>query len=225
MDREGEVQHLGQGNPLPIDERRIGHPEESPDVHQERNPEDGGLVLESYRQYLQLARDARIPLQRAMELGREKFPHPLNEWQPNHRVEIRNELISQFGAGNVFQEAYRQLRVEISSGACRQVHMMVGPPGSGKSTFSQNLIAPGNVIFDSAACTRRARGAVLNMGKKYGKPVHAWVLKTVLDTCIIRNSSRNELKKVPNDAIARAWQSLHELPPLMSDGFASITFR
>ena len=180
------------------------------------------LDLEQYRDLVKTFESEGMPLLEAMSTARKLHPHRLNEPQTGGIIEIRNELINTYGAADVFREAYRQLRAELQSGGVKEILMMVGAPGAGKSHYSLSSVCRGQIIFDSAGATPRARKAVVNMAKEHGARVSAMIVNTPLRVCLQRQSSRGPDKAVPADVVTAAWNSVQAFPPTMAEGFDAV---
>lgn len=97
--------------------------------------------------------------------------------------------------------------------------LMVGLPGSGKSTWLARHAEPGRVYFDATLTHRRDRRTLIKLAGAV--PVHAVWLHTPLAECLARNALREGDRRVPDAVIARMAAGLAH-PPDVSEGLVSV---
>jgi predicted kinase len=124
-------------------------------------------------------------------------------------------------SGEAFADASRRLRDEVlADPSVDAVHVMVGPPGSGKSHWASNH--SGRAIVDGCHADAGRRRALAKRIKDAGKrPVAVWV-KTPPAECLRRNNKRQPPKRVPRQVIQRQAWELEKRPPRRSEGWAEV---
>jgi predicted kinase len=108
----------------------------------------------------------------------------------------------------------------LRSARVSQGIVLIGTPGSGKSTWAKANDQSGIVIFDGCFARPRTRQRAAHAGTRSGKPVIAVWLRTPLYVCIERVEAR--ARKVPIDKVREIHAQLLELPPSVHDGFTRV---
>jgi predicted kinase len=121
-----------------------------------------------------------------------------------------------------WETCFGVLEEALRSGTVRRVVMLVGLPGSGKSTWAQSADAPDTVIFDGFFGFPHRRERLLKLAKSYGVPVEAAWVTTDLETCLARNAQRSEDRRVPEETIRVMANQLSLTPPMLEEGFAKL---
>lgn len=109
-----------------------------------------------------------------------------------------------------------------------QVTLLVGVPGSGKSTWAYGRQcalddAHSMVIVDATFSRRAERAPVIQMAAQRQVPVHAVVFMTPLLECWRRNSTRSPDRRVPFQVLVNMEENLRLNPVTLDEGFHSIT--
>lgn len=115
----------------------------------------------------------------------------------------------------LFREALEGARVE-------QVVMMVGMPGSGKSTCARTMDRDGVVVLDSTFVEPERRRQILQIARQFGTPVVAVWVDTEWEVCVRRNAERAEDRRVPVEVMRGMHQRLHDNRPREEEGFAVV---
>ena len=116
-------------------------------------------------------------------------------------------------AAEAWALADRELQEACTSGGYKKVVLLVGVPGSGKSTWLSRHEDPKVVYFDACFSSRFLRQTYLERIRGWGlDPEIIWV-RTNLQVCLLRNSRRPPNRKVPLEVIHRMWERLEFSPP------------
>jgi predicted kinase len=119
-------------------------------------------------------------------------------------------------------DCYRKLAETLARGAARKVVLLVGLPGSGKSTFARAHDAEDLVIFDGLFIDRTRRSRVLEIAREANVPVEAVWFDLPLELCRQRNAGRSLDRRIPEDVLSQLHQQLANDPPSLAEGFASL---
>lgn len=113
-------------------------------------------------------------------------------------------------------QALDKLRSELNRPTEKTLYVMIGAPGSGKSTWSMNQYFSQNysIIFDACCLTKSDRYDVLSVGRLYPntKIVGVVVCADFL-TLKKRNNNRETAKRVPLSKLSVMYESL-EMPSM-----------
>jgi hypothetical protein len=103
-----------------------------------------------------------------------------------------------------------------------KVYLMVGPQGSGKSTWvaSQLHAKEHAVFFDAILVKRSERAEILARVKSFGIPAVAVWLRTPLEACLARNAARPTDQVVPAQNIRNVFAAVE--PPTLVEGFERV---
>lgn len=82
------------------------------------------------------------------------------------------------------------------------------------------LIRGDTVVADATHLNVGSRAPLIELGKKYGVELVSIVMNTSYETCISRNSKRDEYSVVPGETIRKMANSLST--PTKSEGFTSV---
>lgn len=99
--------------------------------------------------------------------------------------------------------------------------LMVGLPGSGKSTWLVDHAKPGRLYVDATFCVPEFRAPFIEIAKQVGKPVISIWVDTSFEVCLERNAERPADRRVPDELYDGWWASLLESPPSESEGLAA----
>ena len=117
-----------------------------------------------------------------------------------------------------WNKSFAKLHRALSSDRFHKLVLMVGVPGSGKSTWLSSNRETGAVYFDATFTRRRERKPVIKAAKKYGKSVEAVVMATPINVCIDRNRCRTSDRMVPEEILEKMSANLLGDPPTLSEG-------
>jgi predicted kinase len=121
-----------------------------------------------------------------------------------------------------WETCFSQLEGLLRGGTIRRVVMLVGLPGSGKSTWSRAADSADTVVFDGFFGFPHRRERLLALSKSFGVPVEAVWVTTDLGTCLARNAQRSEDRRVPEETIRMMADQLSKTPPRLEEGFAKL---
>lgn len=97
--------------------------------------------------------------------------------------------------------------------------LMVGLPGSGKSTWLVDHAKPGRLYVDATFCVPEYRAPFIQIAHEAGKPVVALWVDTPFEVCLARNAEHPPDRQVPEELYDGWWASLLETPPSETEGF------
>lgn len=100
--------------------------------------------------------------------------------------------------------------------------LLAGAPGAGKSTHLAETREEGAAYFDATMADPRWRDPLLQIAQEVGKPVDVLVFDTSLETCLERNRSRGEDRRVPEHVVRNISRKLERRPPSISEGFRRV---
>ena len=100
--------------------------------------------------------------------------------------------------------------------------LLVGIPGSGKSTWAAEQEHPADIFFDATFSRRAEREPLIQMAKAAGVEVEAFVFLTPISICLARNWKRPEDRRVPYPVMASMLENLRKEPVTVDEGFARI---
>lgn len=100
--------------------------------------------------------------------------------------------------------------------------LLVGPPGSGKSTWLEENKEADTVYFDATNTQTKKRAQLILTAEKAGKPISAVVFKTPVEVCEERNSQRPPGRRVPDFVVQQMATRLDEEPPTEEEGLESV---
>ena len=130
-------------------------------------------------------------------------------WSPERRRTVWGTCV------RLFREAMEERRFE-------QVIMMIGIPGSGKSSYARAADRENVVVLDSTFVEPERRWQILQMAKQYNVPVMAVWMDTEWDVCVARNAERPEDRRVPVEVMQGMYQRLFDERPREEEGFGEV---
>lgn len=125
--------------------------------------------------------------------------------------------------GEAWAQAHRALRSELADPAVRDVLVMIGCPGSGKSSWlSWQVDVDERVAFDAVNADPARRRALAKRIADAGKHPIAVVVRSPLALCIDRNAARPPDRRVPEAVLRRAWAHLLCWPVMHDEGWLEV---
>ena len=122
-----------------------------------------------------------------------------------------------------FAHVARTLRDEIlPDPSIHTIYVMIGPPGSGKSTWAKENAAPGSCILDACHAYPPKRKAILGRLKRCGKRAVAVWMRTPLFTCWDQDARRGPPKTVGRTKIGAQYEEIESNPPRLSQGWDEV---
>lgn len=102
--------------------------------------------------------------------------------------------------------------------------LLVGPPGSGKSTWLAHNKQPNTVYFDATNTQKKKRRKLILVAREAGKPISAVAFSTPVEMCEERNATRPPGRRVPHFVVQQMATQLADEPPSEEEGFESVVF-
>lgn len=118
-----------------------------------------------------------------------------------------------------WREAMRAFREQLDDPDVLDVAVMIGIPGSGKSTWAQRHDVPRSVIFDAVWSRAGRRVALASRIRRAGKTAIAVWVKTPIGLCMQRQAERPAWRRVPEATIRRNALDLKRQPPTWHEGW------
>ena len=103
-----------------------------------------------------------------------------------------------------------------------KVYLLIGPQGSGKSTWARRITIeePLSILFDAILVKRSERSPILAKARERGVPAVAVWFRTPLAVCLARNSVRPADEIAAEQGIRNVYAAVE--PPSPSEGFAEV---
>lgn len=112
-----------------------------------------------------------------------------------------------------WEESRRVFLEALSSGTYKKVVLLMGAPGSGKSTWLASHQKEGVLYFDATLKNWRSREPYVVSARKQGIPVEVVWLDTPLEECLRRNAGRTPDRKVSEGIVTSMWETINRFPP------------
>lgn len=125
---------------------------------------------------------------------------------------------------SAWAQAYAALKAALATKKYSTVVLMIGSPGSGKSTWLHYNEKPNCIYFDATFVSAKSRKPVIRMAQQYNTPVEAVVMQTSIEVCKQRNALREPDRRVPDQTLCLMAQKMIAGRPRESEGFSKITF-
>lgn len=107
----------------------------------------------------------------------------------------------------------REYSEALASGSYKKVVLMMGAPGSGKSTWYSKNKQQGVLYFDAVFKNPKSREAFVRQARRLNLPVEVVWLDTPLEECLRRNSLRTPDRKVEEGIVKGMWETIQKFPP------------
>ena len=141
----------------------------------------------------------------------------------HHLISPTGEYVwTKEGITEAWNKSFSKLHRALASDRFYKLVLMVGVPGSGKSTWLKSNRESNVVYFDATFTTRKERKPVLKAAKKHGKSVEAVVMTTPINVCLDRNRCRTKDRMVPEDILEKMTANLLGDPPTLGEGFDTV---
>lgn len=114
---------------------------------------------------------------------------------------------------HAWAESRRALKAALLDARITEVVVMVGTPGSGKSTWAAANDLPHRVIFDAVFADPGRRRQIARQIRAAGKDAICVWVRTPLDECLRRQALRPVWRRVPGAVCHRAALAFHLHPP------------
>jgi tRNA uridine 5-carbamoylmethylation protein Kti12 len=147
-------------------------------------------------------------------------------------IHINPDHFLQTDAGRVFtselnveawKRSYEALTVALlNATAAATIYVLVGPQGSGKSTWARTLVENDEqaIVFDAILVKQSEREPILRAARARQVPSIAVWFRTPLETCLARNAARPQDEVVPERGVRNVHAAVE--PPTTDEGFHSI---
>jgi predicted kinase len=138
------------------------------------------------------------------------MPQGVGRWTPDNVAEA-------------WAQASRALRSELADPETRVVLVMVGCPGSGKSTWLGAQPDRADVVaFDAVWAEPKRRASIVKRIADAGKLPIAVVVTSPRALCHERNNARPPWRRVPESFVDRAWSQIVAWPVSPAEGWARV---
>jgi hypothetical protein len=121
-----------------------------------------------------------------------------------------------------WSSAKTALNLALADEGTHRLVLLVGLPGSGKTTWLESHQEPGSVYFDATLTRETDRNKLVRMASAYSRPTFAVVLITPFNVCAERNASRNRGRIIAPDVMMRMKRQLLAAPPTSDADLAGV---
>lgn len=115
-----------------------------------------------------------------------------------------------------------RVRVLLADPRFKELVLLVGIPGAGKSSWLREHADPSAIYVDATFCSRKTRLPFIEIASSLGKPIKAVLLHTPFEECLRRNALRTPDRQVPEIKMQSFHQDLLSEPPSMQEGFKEV---
>ena len=119
-------------------------------------------------------------------------------------------------------ESMRTLRAALADDEVDTVGILIGIPGSGKTTWANKHDRPGLVLFDAVWANARRRASMAARIRAAGKDALAVWVKTPLSIALLRNAQRPPWRQVPEPVCRDAAIRLRRARPHKREGWSQL---
>jgi len=122
-----------------------------------------------------------------------------------------------------WQQCFTALDTALqSSNVSTRVYLLIGPQGSGKSTWARRkrIEEPHSIFFDAILVKRSERSPILAKTRERGVPAVAVWFRTPLAVCLTRNAARPIDEIAAEQGIRNVYAAVE--PPSFAEGFEEV---
>jgi hypothetical protein len=101
--------------------------------------------------------------------------------------------------------------------------LLVGLPGSGKSTWAERNDNERDIFLDATLTRKIERMPLIQLAQRHDVSVEAKVFMTPMLDCMFRNNGRASDRRVPHSVIARMVENMQNDPVTLDEGFDRIS--
>jgi predicted kinase len=121
-----------------------------------------------------------------------------------------------------WDECFRRLEAVLQSRPVRKLILLVGIPGSGKSTYARAHDEDDVVVFDGYFGNPGRRARALGIANTHNVPVEGIWIDTPFERCVAQNAPRPPDRRVPVEAMQEMYDEVLRHPPTLAEGFVRV---